>query len=685
MPIDETARRGYRFAGFGLERQKRRLLAPDGTAVPLSARAYDVLLHLVENRQRVVGKDELLKAVWPSTIVEENNLTQAIAALRRALGDSRESPRFIVTVPGRGYQFIADAEVIEATEAMASSVQRAAAPEAEPLTAQAAELASTLAQVAEPAMGTAAAALSASPCMAPPASIPAAATAPEPRVGAAESGRSAEASLPVPTQRRTLMLGAAAAATLAVAGGAWWWRTRLPSGLLRSIAVLPFRPLLPDSANPALEFGVTAQLINRLSRIPGLVVSPLSSVMRFANGDMDPAGIAAKLGVDAVVEGSLQVHADLVRLNARLLAADGRSLWANSYTEPAGELLTVQDRVALQIASAVAVELSEDARRHVLAPSTTDVEAWQLYANGHFLIERRDASAVPQAIAMFRAALDRDPNFAEAWAGLSDAHSLTAIFLVEPPAKAWSLAREAAVRALEINPGLASGLRAMGHVVTQYDRDLERGRELYERALRLKPDYANALGWLALNRVQAGEIATAVELNRKAQAIEPASFTFIAQAGLIRFFHRGYDESERILARLVEVAPYAPLPRQFLAQTLLALRKPAEVVRLLEGRDDPAPTAYSNLARARAQLGDVRAARAQIDRLARLRRDGFGVGFDIALIHTELGEKEPALAALETSVADFSGLTGYLNVHPALDPLRDDPRFRALSRRLRLA
>jgi TolB-like protein len=632
----------------------------------------------------VVGKDELLKAVWPSTIVEENNLTQAIAALRRALRDSRETPHFIVTVPGRGYQFIADVEVIETTEGPAPPARQAGAPEAGPTTPDAAEIASTSAPVAEPAMATAAV-RSASPHVAPPASVAAATTAPKPGADAQGAVRPAEATPPGPSSRRALMLGAATAGALAVAGGAWWWRSRPRSGPLRSVAVLPFRPLLPESGNPALELGVTEQLINRLSRIPGLVVSPLSSVMRYATGSVDPADVAGRLGVDAIVEGSLQVHADRVRLNARLLAADGRSLWANSYTEPAGEFLTVQDRVALQIASAVAVELGEEARRRVLAPATTDVEAWQLYANGRFLIERRDATAVPQAIAMFRAALERDPRFAEAAAGLSDAYSLTAIFLVEPPVKAWSLARDAAARALEINPELASGVRAMGHVVTQYDRDLERGRELYEHALRLKPDYASALGWLALNRVQAGEVATAVELNRRAQAIEPASFTFVAQGGFIRFFERAYEESQHILARMVEAAPFAPLPRQFLAQTLLALRKPVEVVRLLDGRNDPAPTAYSNLARAQAQLGDVGAARAQIDRLSQLGREGFGVGFDQALIHLELGEKDAALAALERSVADLSNMTGYLNVHPALDPLRDDPRFRALSRRLRLA
>ncbi len=228
-------------------------------------------------------------------------------------------------------------------------------------------------------------------------------------------------------------------------------------------------------------------MINRLSRLPGVVVAPLSSVMRFAATDVDPLEAGRKLGVEAVVDGRLHVHEDRVRLTARLLAVDdGASLWANNFTEPLGELLAVQDTLAMQLVNALTAELSNEARSGVLAQDTTDVEAWQLYANGRYQLERRDASSLRRAIEFFDAALRRDPRFALASAGLSDAHALTAVFDVEPPTKAFGQARQAALRALELDPRLPAAHVALGHVVTQYDRDLEAGRTIYLQALKLQ-------------------------------------------------------------------------------------------------------------------------------------------------------------------------------------------------------
>ena len=148
------------------------------------------------------------------------------------------------------------------------------------------------------------------------------------------------------------------------------------------------------------------------------------------------------------------------------------------------------------------------------------------------------------------------------------------------------------------------------------------------------------------------------------------------------FFTRAYDDAEKELSRLVEAAPAAALPRQFLGKVLLAKREGARVVQLLEGRNDPAPPAFSNLARAYAQTGNIPAANAEIARLEALGSQGYGVGFDLALIHLELGARAQALDALERGMSDHSQMLGYLNIEPALDPLRNDPRFRAVSRRL---
>ena len=634
---------GYAFADFRLELGKRRLIGPGGAVIALSARAYDVLEHLIEHRDRVVGKDELMRIVWPQTIVEDNNLNQAISAVRRALGDSRDAPTFIVTVAGRGYRFVGDVVPLADAPVFPSHVS-------EGFTSSNAASATGLS-----IPGTAEA-LSAAP-----------------REGAR-------------TARRVFIAGGAVAAAAVATGGALWWnRAKQRSRLPRSIAILPFKPLLPDAGNPAMELGVTEMLTNRLSRVPGIVVLPLSSVMRFAQPDGDPLDAGRQLGVDAVVEGHVYIHEDQVRLTAQLLAVQDRtSLWANSYTERLGALISVQDSLALQLANALSSELSGQARSGMVAQETSDVEAWQLYANGRYQIERRDAASLRRATEFFDAALRRDPRFALASAGLSDAHTLTAVFGIEPPGKAFDAARRAALRALELDPKLPAAHVTLGHILTQYDRDFAEGRRYYLQALALEPGFARAMGQMALNLIQAGDLAGATDYIGKARALEPASLAFIALSGWVTYFTRAYDNAQKELSRLVEAAPGAPLPRQFLAHVLLAKGEGASVVHLLDGRNDPAPSAFSNLARGHAQTNNIPAAKAEIARIEALGASGYGVGFDLALIHIELGDRARAFDALERGLSDHSQMQGYLNVEPALDPIRGDARFREIARKLKL-
>lgn len=637
----------YLFAGFELDTLRRRLTAPDGSPCAISSRAYDALLYLIENRARVVGKDELLKAVWPRNVVEENNLNQAVSSARRALGDNRDSPRFILTVAGRGYQFIGEVSM------------HGDAQHATPGPGDAAD-----AVKVEPSNPDVVAAGSGTPAAMGP-------------TIAAQPGRAA-----IDRRQWLLAMGAGAAA---IAAGVYGWRSlsRTAAAPPRSLAVLPFRPLAGTAGDAAIEIGVSDLLINRLSTLPGLSVAPLSSVLQFASDPANPVDAGQSLEVEAVLDGSVQIRDERIRLTARLThTGSGRTLWAGDFTERLDDFFAVQDSLASQLVDALTPHLPADAKRRAVRHETTDVEAWQLYANGRYHLGRRNEASLQRAIEYFSAAVARDAAFALAFAGLSEAWTLAAVFNIEPPATALDHARDAAAQAIHSDPGLADGYTAMGQVVTQMDRDLETGRELYRRALAIDPGQALTHAFIALNLTQAGRHVAAIEAIGIAQQLEPASFVFSSISGLVAYMAREIDEAEQRLASVLRAVPDAPLPRHFLARVMLASGRGVEVLDLMAGHNAPAPGSLSTLGRCFAQAGRREEAAREVERLRKLAGQGFGVGFDLALIQLDLGNREAAFSELERSVADHSQMGGYVNVEPALDPLRSDPRFARIAARM---
>jgi DNA-binding winged helix-turn-helix (wHTH) protein/TolB-like protein len=637
--------RGYRFAGFTLDLMRRRLSGHGQDSIVLSGRAFEVLAFLLACRDRMVTKRELMDAVWPHLVVEENNLTQAISTLRRVLGDSREAPQFIATIAGRGYQFVGDAQPVND-----------GVPEPDPAL-QAASL----------------------PFTAP-------ARLPIPGIEPASSPPSAARPVRNGVSRRMLLGSAGAAAVAVVAGAAWWLRPKSTSRLPASIAVLPFKPLLSTSRNEAIEIGVAELLINRLSALPGVVVKPLSSVRRFSAPEQDPLQAGRDLEVAAVVDGYVQIQQDDVRLTARLLdVATGESLWAGNYTDRLGDFFAVQDELVTQLVNALAVEVPVDARRRMVQHSTANAEAWQMYANGRYQIERRSPDGVRRAREFFQAAIARDPQFAPAITGLSEAWALSGTFALIPPREAFEHARASAQEALAIDPKLPSALVALGHVKTQLDHDWAAGRRLYREALSIAPTTAWAYAYLALNTIQSGTAANAIDYIGRAQAIEPSALGFMALGGFMHYHVRQFDAARRQLSAVLESAPGAVLARQFLARVLLVEGDAQAVIRLLEGRNDPAPGSYSNLGRAYAHIGNLDGARRELAYAISEGAKGFGVSFDVALLHLALGERDMALAALERAADDGSQMVGYINVDPALDPIRSEPRVRAVARKIGLA
>ena len=654
--MDSPAPRAYRFGNFRVDLLRQQLSGPDGASLNLSARAYDVLVFLLAHRDRVVSKNELMKAVWPRSVVEENNLNQAITILRRALGDRRDSPQFVRTVAGRGYRFVG--EVVEEPATRGSDEPAGQSPLAE----------SRLESDAVGAEQKAALPV-------PPHEQPLPRTVTEP------SGRRTEPDL----HRRRLLLGLATAAAAATGWFLWSRRTADPTPPFRTLAVLPFGPLVEGAGDPALELGMADTLITRLSRLPGLVVRPLSSVRTYSAQAQDPLQAGRELETEAVLEGHVVIRADRVRVTARLLeVASGAALWSGSFEEPLDQFFAAQDALAGQVVSAMQIELTPRDRQQLLDRPTNDIRAWQAYLNGRYHWERKTPEGFRRAVEYYEAAEKLDPSFALAAVGQADSWAVLGVYSVMPPAEAFARAGAAAERALRRAPELPEALAAMGHVLVQGRRDWRGGEQLYRRAIAARPLYAQCHMWLANDCACQGKLREALTEARRAQDLEPSSLTFAANVGLILYCMRDYDAASVQLEPLVEVAPEFPLARLHLARVRVASGAPEQAIALLDGRTSAGPGALSNLGRAYAATGRPELATAEVARLEERGAQGIGVGFDLALIHAALGDSGSALGAIERGVRDGSQMIGFMNSEPGLDPIRGEPRFRAASRQVGL-
>ena len=462
--MTDAQSRYYRFEPFCLDTRTRELREGDGSPLPLTAKAFDTLCYLIEHRQRLVGKDELLAAIWPGRVVEENNLTQAIAALRRALGTNAGEHRYIVTVPGRGYRFIAEIREGEADTPAGAG------------------------QVAAPAMD-----------------------APV-----------------VPAWRRASTFGAVLFMLALFAVVAWRMRDMPVAGAQRAdgaratLAVLPFRSLSSGPRDQELELGLADTLITRLSRSSALQVRALTSSQRVPLAPLDAKAVGRQLGAVYIVEGTTQRVGDNVRINARLLSvADGRTVWAETFDSPIGRVFTLQDRMGDAVTSALGLARVA-APTHVRSPCDgADPRAYRAWLRGYYEINRPDAARLPIALAAFREAIDRDPTCARAWAGTAFAYRALVITADRDPREMFPLAKAAVARALAIDPDSAEAWTSKGFIEFWYDWDWPAAEASLRHAVALNPNLAEAHMALAHLLVNIGRADEAVADARQAIALDP--------------------------------------------------------------------------------------------------------------------------------------------------------------------
>ena len=593
----------YAFGPFRLDATEQQLRRGDHV-LPLTAKAFDVLHLLVRNAGRTVTKEEFMSEVWAGTVVEEANLTDNISTLRQALEDDAREPKYIQTVPKRGYRFVAGVHTATSS-------------------------------------------------------------------------------------RRWPWIAAAAVAVViivAILSARMLLRRAVPKSQARSLAVLPFKPLVAGDRDAAMELGMTDALIAKLSRIREIEVRPTTAVMPYVEGSADLREIAAKLDVEAVLDGKLQKSGDRMRVSVQLVRAeDGATLWADRFDERFTDIFALQDAISERVAAALAVRLTAGDRDLLARQPTSNVEAYQLYLNGfhHWRSFRTDGLLA--SINYFNAALKLDPQFAPAWAGLARSYSVLGIQGPLAARDAFPKAQEAVNRALELDPDLPDAHVVKTAVKICYERDWEGVRREIETILRLDPGNGEAHGFRGYYLKAMGRPEEAVAELDRALAVSPEWTIAKNDAALARLHARRYDETIRRAQQELALDPNQLTILRVLGLAYAAKgdheRALAIYERLRKVTTVPCRV-LSAMAWSYAKTGRRGEALALIEET---KKDSSPwMPFEVAKIYAGLGDRDQAFAWLERARVDGMAMLWEVRVRYEFDDLRDDPRYAELLRALNL-
>ena len=451
----------------------------------------------------------------------------------------------------------------------------------------------------------------------------------------------------------------------------------------KSIAVLPFDNLSRDPDNAFFAEGVQDEILTRLAKVADLKVIARTSTQKFKSAPADLRDVAKQLDVTNILEGSVQKVNDQVRVNVQLInALTNAHLWAEIYDRKLSDIFAVQSDIAKTVADTLQAKLTGSEKQMIAAQSTNDTAAYELYHKGRALWERRSGDNIPKAIAFFEQAIARDPNYALAYAGLSNADILLPFFAGADRREAYSKAKEAALKALRLDPNLAEAHLALGKVLFFSEIDLAGAMREYKRAIELKPNDATAHHWFGNDTLSAlGRSEEAIAEVRRAVELDPLSPVINADLGTTFFYAHRYDDSARQLRKTLEIDPtffYAHFNLGIVLQVTDDLAGAiAEYEKAKQLNDDLLMSTMC--AAAKAQAGDKDAALRMLSDLDKISQHREVVGYLRALLYLNLNNKAEALRWLEQGFQERDGSNiSWIKVDPLLDSLHGDPRFEAL-------
>ncbi|HEV8140771.1 MAG TPA: winged helix-turn-helix domain-containing protein [Pyrinomonadaceae bacterium] len=640
--MSDLPKKVFEFGPFRLDCAERVLLR-DGQTVPLTLKAFDVLLVLVEKNGHLVEKDELMNRVWPGSFVEEGNLKVTVSMLRKALDDNQPENRFIETVPRRGYRFVASVRELSTETAEVIVRERTTAT----ITVE----------------------------------------------GGETSARPAERKALVAQERnrrRVWQVGIAGAAVLGLAiAGLYVWRNRAPSPEVKSVAVLPFRPLVAENRDEALELGMADALITKLSNLKQIVVRPTSSILKYQDNQQDPLAIGREQKVDLLLEGKVQRAADNIRVTVQLVrVADGLPVWAGKFDEKFTNIFSVQDSISRQVADALVSQLSGEQRQQLAKRYTDNVEAYNLYLKGRFFWNKFTPDGLEKAIDYYKQAIALDPNYALAYTGLSVAYNVQGAFGVVPPAQTWIDARRTAQRAVELDDTLAEAHSALGGVKLLYEWDWAAAEKELKRAIELNPNYAEAHELYGFYFWVVRDFEKAFSEIKRALELSPTSPILTLDLATTFYYEGKYGEAIDAYRTVRELDPNMLgllfIPAQAYERNRQYDRAIEECERDISafGRD---PGVLSALGYAYGNSGNHDKAGEIIRELETKWKERYFSPLIIALAHTGAGNKDGAFVWLTKAFESRDPQLIWLTVEPQFESLHSDSRFQALVRQMGLS
>jgi len=481
-------------------------------------------------------------------------------------------------------------------------------------------------------------------------------------------------------------VGALVVVAIMVAGGVGYMSSKDKRNRpIESVAVLPFENRSGNSESEYLSDGLAESLIYRLSQLSNLKVSPRSSAFRYKGKEIDAEKIGNELGVDAVMSGRLTQHGDDLTISVDLIdVRNKKTLWGEQFERKMSDLLATQHEIAAAIADKLQLRLSGKDSRGITKQDTTNNEAYQLYLQGRYLWNKRSSQNLKKATELLRAATEKDPNFALAYAGLADCYAVSYYYIGERPRELMPLAKTYAAKAIELDPTLAEPHTTLAFTAWLLDWDRVAAEREFLRAIELNPNYPTAHQWYSRYLRGIGRMNEAFREIKRAEALDPLSLVIINNVAENHITRGELDSATKECQRMIDLDPSFWPAHQTLSIVLtkqgrydnavVEVQKSAE----FSGRGN---ASLALLAHINAKLGRRSEAEAVIKELEKRYSEKSADGRDLAVSYAGF-DKDQAFAWLEKAFKDHSPFLVFLKLEPMLDDLHSDPRWSDLERRV---